>query len=50
MITMYVFSSTRRTDKCSRVYVSSSTLARAKELVRRKFITWGYKGKPKLAI
>ena len=46
MLHMFMFVSTNKRDKCSIVTVLARTFERANKLVSKKFVDWGYKGKP----
>lgn len=47
MLHIFFFTSTRKVDKCSCITVISRTEVRARKLAKRKFIDYGYVGRPK---
>ena len=47
MLHLFFFTSTRKADNCSCITVITHTEVRARKLAKRKFIDYGYVGKPK---
>ena len=47
---LYFFTSTRKADKCGTITIATQNEKRARLLACVKFLEWGYKGEPKLAL